>query len=454
MTSATPAQADPSPPTAAPIPSDPPTSSTSSPLLNDLRQRGLCQNTTDPEALAELLESAPQKLYLGFDPTADSLHVGSLLGLVTLRRFVAAGHLPIVLVGGATGMVGDPSGRSDERNLLDEDTLAHNLSGIRAQVEALLGDTVEVVNNWDWMSQVGVLQFLREVGKHATVNQMTAKDSVRSRMDAEAGISYTEFSYMLLQAYDFWWLHQNHGCRLQLGGSDQWGNITAGIDLIRRREGEAAHGLTWPLLTRADGQKFGKTAQGTVWLSPERTIAFEFHQYFMRCDDRDVEPMLAQLTDLSVGEIGEVMAEHGRSPGDRLAQGRLADEVTGFVHGAGEVRRARDAAEVLYGSGELSAQLLESTRGVVAEVEVGLGELSGTDALARLLHRSGLCSSLGDARRQLKQSAVQINKQRVSGGGAGGAGSDGAPEQLEPYLLGNYMLLQRGKKERRLVVVS
>ena len=436
-----------------------PDDSTAAPpaLLDDLTQRGLCQDSTDPAALAELLATGSQKLYVGFDPTADSLHVGSLLGLVTLKRFVDAGHLPILLVGGATGMVGDPSGRSDERNLLDEDTLAHNLAGIQAQAEALLGNQVQVVNNWDWMSQVGVLQFLREVGKHVTVNQMVAKDSVRSRMEGEAGISYTEFSYMLLQAYDFWWLHQNHDCRLQLGGSDQWGNITAGIDLIRRREGAQAHGLTWPLLTRADGQKFGKTAQGTIWLSPERTIPFEFHQYFLRCDDRDVAQLLKQLTSLALPEIAEVMAAHEAAPEERAAQRRLADEVTAFVHGTAEVAKANAAAEVFYGTEQLTTQLLEATRGVVPEVVVSQAELSGggggsdSDSgselgLAGLLQRSGLCKSLGDARRQLKQSAVQVNKERVAG--------DLSGDELQAQLLGSYLLLQKGKKDRCLVVVE
>jgi len=425
--------------------------STPSAFLDDLSQRGLCQNSTDLKALGTLLGDHPQRFYVGFDPTAESLHVGSLLGLVTLKRFLEAGHLPLVLVGGATGMVGDPSGRSDERNLLDEDTLRHNLAGIQAQVESLLGDSVEVVNNWDWMSQVGVLQFLRDVGKHATVNQMVAKDSVRSRMDSEAGISYTEFSYMLLQAYDFWWLYKQRGCRLQLGGSDQWGNITAGIDLIRRREGAQAHGLTWPLLTRADGQKFGKTAQGTIWLSAQRTIPFEFHQYFLRCDDRDVAQMLAQLTSLPMSEIAAVMAEHENSPDLRRAQHKLADEVTAFVHGEAEVRKANDAAAVFFGSGKLTAQLLESTRGIVPEVVVSQADLAeaesaGENALESLLVSSGLCSSLSDARRQLKQSAVQINKVRVAG--------PVSAEEIKSHMLGRYMLLQRGKKEHRLVAVT
>ena len=418
-------------------------------LLEELQRRQLCHDSTDAAALGAMLDEGPQTLYLGFDPTADSLHVGSLLGVVTLRRFLEAGHKPIALVGGATGMIGDPSGRSDERNLLDEATLEANLGGIASQVRALLGEDVEVCDNKDWTEGVSVLEFLRDVGKHVTVNQMTAKDSVRSRLESEAGISYTEFSYMLLQAFDFWWLHEHKGCTLQLGGSDQWGNITAGIDLIRKRSGAAAHGLTWPLLTRSDGQKFGKTAEGTVWLSAERTIPFDFHQYFLRSDDRDVETLLAQLTLLPMADIEEVMKEHRKSPEQRAAQRALADEVTKFVHGENHVRKANDAAQVLYGNAVLTAELLESTRGIVGEVSVSRSDLEGETALETLLTQSGLCSSLSDARRQLSQSAVLINNERISPGAA-----EDPADKLTDKLMGNYMLLQRGKKERRLVIVQ
>ena len=419
-------------------------------LLEELRRRQLCHDSTDAAALGEALDEVPQTLYLGFDPTADSLHVGSLLGVVMLRRFLEAGHKPIALVGGATGMIGDPSGRSDERNLLDEATLEANLGGIASQVRALLGEDVEVCDNKDWTEGISVLEFLRDVGKHVTVNQMTAKDSVRSRLESEAGISYTEFSYMLLQAFDFWWLHEHKGCTLQLGGSDQWGNITAGIDLIRKRSGAAAHGLTWPLLTRSDGQKFGKTAEGTVWLSAERTIPFDFHQYFLRSDDRDVETLLAQLTLLPMADIEEAMKEHRKAPEQRAAQRVLADEVTKFVHGENHVRKANDAAQVLYGNAELTAELLESTRGIVAEVLVSRDNLEGETALETLLTQSGLCSSLSDARRQLSQSAVLINNERLSPAAA----AEAPAHKLTDKLLGNYLLLQRGKKERRLVIVE
>ena len=419
-------------------------------LLEELGRRQLCHDSTDAAALGAMLDEGTQTLYLGFDPTADSLHVGSLLGVVTLRRFLEAGHKPIALVGGATGMIGDPSGRSDERNLLDEATLEANLEGIALQVRTMLGEDVEVCDNKDWTESVGVLEFLRDVGKHATVNQMTAKDSVRSRLESEAGISYTEFSYMLLQAFDFWWLHEHKGCTLQLGGSDQWGNITAGIDLIRKRSGVSAHGLTWPLLTRSDGQKFGKTAEGTVWLSAERTIPFDFHQYFLRSDDRDADTLLAQLTLLPMADIEEVMKEHRKSPEQRAAQRVLADEVTKFVHGENHVRKSNDAAQVLYGNADLTAELLESTRGIVGEVSVTHDDLEGEAALETLLTQSGLCSSLSDARRQLNQSAVLINNERITPDTA----AEPPAGNLTHKLLGNYLLLQRGKKERRLIVVE
>ena len=265
-------------------------------LLDDLRARGLVHDHTDEVGLRELLDAGPVTVYCGIDPSADSLHVGHLVGVLVLRRFQEAGHRPLALVGGATGMVGDPSGRSDERSLLDAATLEANVAGIRAQLESLFdfgGDSAaRLVNNYDWTRDVTLLEFLRDVGKHVTVNQMVAKDSVRSRMASDQGISFTEFSYMLLQAFDYWWQFEHYDCRLQVGGSDQWGNITAGIDLVRRRSGATVHGLTWPLMTRADGQKFGKTAEGTVWLDAARTLPFELHQYLLNTDDRDTERLL------------------------------------------------------------------------------------------------------------------------------------------------------------------
>ena len=414
-------------------------------LLDDLAERGLVHDTTDQEGLRTLLAEPPAVLYLGIDPSASSLHLGNLIGVLVLRRFAEAGHRPLALVGGATGMVGDPSGRSDERNLLDAETLEANVAAIRRQYAAFAGVAeVDVVNNVDWTAPVGVIEFLRDVGKHVTVSQMLARESVRSRLDSTQGISYTEFSYMLLQAFDFWWLHTHRDCRLQVGGSDQWGNIVAGIDLIRRRSGAVAHGLTWPLLTRADGQKFGKTAEGTLWLDADRTLPFDLHQYLLRSDDADVGRLLAQLTLLPMSEVREIAAEHARAPERRGAQQRLADEVTGFVHGAGAVSRANLAAEALYGSATLTGEMLDALAGIVPETRAGAGELADPEALVGLLAASGLCSSRGDARRQLAQSAVSVNRSRVTQG------------HVEPDWLidGRYLLIQRGRRERRLVRVD
>ena len=414
-------------------------------VLDDLADRGLVHDTTDPAALRALLAEPPVVLYLGIDPSAASLHLGNLIGVLVLRRFAESGHRPLALVGGATGMVGDPSGRSDERNLLDAETLEANVESIRSQYAAFAGvAAADVVNNFDWTAPVGVIDFLRDVGKHVTVSQMLARESVRSRLDSTQGISYTEFSYMLLQAFDFWWLYTERGCRLQVGGSDQWGNIVAGADLIRRRSGGVAHGLTWPLLTRADGQKFGKTAEGTVWLDGARTLPFDLHQYLLRTDDADVGRLLAQFTLLPMAEVRDVVAAHEQAPERRSAQRRLADEVTSFVHGDEATSRANLAAEALYGTAPLSGEMLGALAGIVPETRVGSGALAGDEALVGLLVDSGLCSSRSDARRQLRQSAVSVNRDRVAEGHL-------APESL---IDGRFLLLQRGRRERRLIVVG
>ena len=349
-------------------------------ILDDLQARGLIHDTTDLDALRKRLDEGPITLYHGIDPSASSLHIGNYVGVLALRRFQDHGHNIIVLVGGSTGMVGDPGGRSEERNLLDEDSLATNIAGIRGQLEKLVdfapaSGTVEMVSNYDWTKDVSILDFLRDVGKHVTVNQMVARDSVKSRMESEHGISYTEFSYMLLQAFDYWWLHTNKACELQVGGSDQWGNIAQGVDLIRRREQNHVHALTWPLITRADGQKFGKSVSGAVWLDPERTSPYEFHQYWMNTDDRDVERFLLQLTLLPVEEIQSIMAEHAEAAHERKAQQRLADAVTELIHGADAVASATLAASVMFGSVVPSAEELLALRGVVPEARVLMADL-------------------------------------------------------------------------------
>ncbi|MGH9187507.1 MAG: tyrosine--tRNA ligase, partial [Acidimicrobiales bacterium] len=322
-------------------------------VLADMEARGLLHDTTGRTAMAARLAAGPITLYCGFDPTADSLHIGNLIGLLALRRFQAAGHRPIALAGGATGMIGDPSGRSDERKLLDDATLSANLAAIREQIGRILGSAEGwvLVDNREWTGELRLLDFLRDVGKHVTVNQMMAKESVRTRLQGEAGISYTEFTYMLLQAHDYLWLHEHHGCELQVGGSDQWGNITAGIDLIRRRASHAVHGLTWPLWLRSDGEKFGKSATGdNLWLGAHRTSPYQFFQYWMHVPDADARRFLLQLTLLPVPEVEAIVASHGAAPERREGQRALAREVTTVVHGAGAAAAAEAASAVLFGS--------------------------------------------------------------------------------------------------------
>ena len=416
-------------------------------LLDDLRARGLVHDHTDEAALRELLEAGPVTLYCGIDPSADSLHVGHLVGVLVLRRFQDAGHRPLALVGGATGMVGDPSGRSGERNLLDAATLEANVAAIEAQLESLFdfsGDSAaRLVNNYDWTRDVTMLDFLRDVGKHITVNQMVAKDSVRSRMDSDQGISFTEFSYMLLQAFDYWWQHEHYDCRLQVGGSDQWGNITAGIDLVRRRGGAVVHGLTWPLMTRADGQKFGKTAEGTVWLDAARTLPFELHQYLVNTDDRDVERLLLQLTLLPVTEVAGIMATHAETPHERRAQRALADAVCTLVHGAAATEQARLAAEVLFGESEPSVHRLEAVRGIVPETVVAGDAIGGDEPVVDALVTAGVCGSRSDARRMIASGGIRVNGRRV-----------GSPAERVDLLGGRYALVQRGRRQRHLLVVE
>jgi len=412
-------------------------------VIDDLAARGLIQDSTDLDALRLRLDAGPTTLYHGIDPSASSLHIGNYVGVLALRRFQDAGHNPIVLIGGATGMIGDPGGRSEERNLLDEDTLERNIAGIRSQLEHLVDlERAQLVSNYDWTRNVGVLDFLREVGKHATVNQMVARESVRSRMDSEHGISYTEFSYMLLQAFDFWWLYENMGCELQIGGSDQWGNLAQGVDLIRRRSEAQVHALTWPLITRADGQKFGKSVSGAIWLDPELTMPYEFHQYWMNADDRDVESFLLQLTLMPVDEVAELARAHAQAPERRLAQQRLADEVTGLIHGTAQVESANRAARVLFSKEPPSTDDLAALRGVVPETVVDSGTLGADEAAVDLLISSGLASSRRDARQSLADGAIKWNGQRIPANGEFDAAR------------GDVGLLQKGRRTKHLVVLD
>lgn len=417
-------------------------------LLEDLESRGLVHDSTDRAALATRLEEGPVTLYCGFDPTGDSLHVGHLLALVNLRRFVEAGHHPLVLVGGATGMIGDPSGRSDERNLLDAATIDANVAAIRGQIDGILGATSgwEMVDNADWTADVGLLDFLRDVGKHITVNQMIARESVQARLASENGISFTEFSYQLLQANDFWHLRTARGCELQVGGSDQWGNIVAGIDLIRRRGAGTAHGLTWPLLLRSDGTKFGKSASGeSVWLDPDRTSPYRFFQFWMQSEDADVEELLLRLTLLPVAEIEAILAEHVEAPGRRTAQRRLAAEMTTLVHGAHATAVARAASALLFGGEvvEADAETLEALVDEVPTIRFDATTLDGGVTLVDAFVESGLCSSKGEARRALRQGGGYCNDERVD---------EDATITHSSLLHGRFALLRKGRRSYALGV--
>ena len=418
-------------------------------LLDDLEARELVQDSTDRVQLAARLATGPIALYYGCDPTADSLHVGNLIGLLVLRRFQDAGHRPVALAGGATGMVGDPSGQSDERNLLDAETLDANVAAIKTQMARMLdfetGGAV-LVDNRDWTADVTLLDFLRNVGKHVTVNPMLARESVRARLAGEQGISYTEFSYMLLQAHDYLWLNEHLGVELQIGGSDQWGNIVSGIDLIRRVRGEVVHGLSWPLITAPDGSKIGKTTGARVWLDPARTSPYRFYQHWMQTDDRQVREYLAKFTLLDVSYVDELAAEHAKAPERRRGQRVLAGEVTTLVHGSDAARAAEQASKILFGGSpvEAGSDALAAVTAEVPTAPLGSDEdlAVGTD-LVPLLVDTGLASSRGDARRALEQGAVSVNGDRAQPGRVIGK---------DDLLHGRYVVLRKGKKSYAVLV--
>jgi tyrosyl-tRNA synthetase len=413
-------------------------------LLADLDRRGLIHDTTDRDALAARLAEGPITLYYGCDPTASSLHVGNLIGLLVLRRFQDAGHRPIALAGGATGMVGDPTGRSQERNLLTDDELSANVAAIKLEMSRIVdldADGALLVDNREWTKDVTLLEFLRDIGKHATVNQMLARESVRARLESENGISFTEFSYMLLQAHDYLWLHDHHGCVLQIGGSDQWGNILSGVDLVRRARSATVHAMCWPLLLAADGTKLGKTTGARVWLDPSRTSPYAFFQHWMATDDDLVGRQLAQFTLLPMDEVDAITAAHLAEPRLREGQRRLAREVTTLVHGAEMADAAAGAAAILFGADPRQASA-EALATVAAEIPCA--QLADDESLAPgidllpVLVRSGLVSSLGEARRQLEQQGISVNGVKVSGDFRLGSGD---------LLAGRWVLLRRGKKD-------
>ena len=419
-------------------------------FVQEIKWRGLLHDIM-PETETFLLENAT-KGYIGFDPTADSLHIGSLVQIIILMHFQKHGHAPIILLGGATGMIGDPSGKSDERNLLDQDTLEKNCAGIENQLKFFLNfntslpNAAQLVNNYDWMKSYSLIDFSREVGKHITVNYMMAKESVKKRLGSEAkvGMSFTEFTYQLLQAYDFLHLYKTNDCRLQLGGSDQWGNITTGTELIRRKEGGKAYAITCPLIKKADGTKFGKTEDGNIWLDKNRTSPYKFYQFWLNTSDEDALSYIKIFTFLSEKEVDQKIKEHKKAPHLRLLQKTIAHEVTILVHGSEELVKAQEASQILFGNTTSEAlqnltpdTFLELFEGVPqAEIERSLIK-DGIDIIGALSILSGFLNSNGEARRALKENSISVNKLKVT--------QDFIITEKE-LIADQYVLLQRGKK--------
>ncbi|MGA9278555.1 tyrosine--tRNA ligase [Ilumatobacter sp.] len=416
-------------------------------LIADLEARGLIHDSTDREHLRAQVAAGPIGIYYGCDPTADSLHVGNLIGLVMLRRFQDAGHKAVALAGGATGMIGDPSGKSEERNLLDDDALNHNVDCIKEQLGRIvdLDDPQRgtLVDNRDWTQPITILEFLRDVGKHVTVNQMLARESVKTRLNSEHGISFTEFSYMLLQANDYLHLYDTEGCVIQIGGSDQWGNIVSGVDFIRRKRQAAVHGFSWPLLTAADGSKLGKTSGARVWLDSAKTSAYAFRQHWMQTPDDIVRTQLLMFSLRPVAEIEELVERHAAEPHRRIGQRALADDMVTLVHGADAAVAANEAADVLFASDptgasaaafEILSREIPHTRMNARELEDSINVLVATD----------LAKSNGDARRTMDQNSYSANGTRLT-----------AKDQLsdQKLLHGKYLLLRRGKKVHHLVEI-
>jgi tyrosyl-tRNA synthetase len=406
-------------------------------LLADLEARGLIQDSTDRDALRARIQAGPVGLYYGCDPSADSLHVGNLIGLLVLRRFADAGHDAVALAGGATGMIGDPGGKSRERNLLDAPTLAHNTECIAGQLARI--SRVSLVNNLAWTGELTLLDFLRDVGKFASVNQMVARESVKARLESESGISFTEFTYQLLQANDYRHLSRNNGIELQIGGSDQWGNLLAGVDLIRKADGKHVHAFTWPLMLRSDGKKFGKSEDGALWLAADRTSPYQFFQYWMNVTDADIERFLLQLTLLPVEECRAVAAEHAQAPFKRAGQRRLAAEITTLVHGQEATAAAEEASAILFGGSPAgaSAQALEFLGS-----EVPASPFTAGVTLAAALAATPLASSLSDARRTISQGAASVNGDTVPAD---------RPLTDADLLHGRWLLLRKGKKNYHLL---
>ena len=412
-------------------------------LLDDLTWRGSIAQSTDRAELEKYLSSPGASLYLGFDPTAPSLHIGNLVALTLLRRFQLAGYKPIALVGGATGLVGDPSGRSAERSLNEAELVADWVDRIRKQLEGFLDFTGKnaaiMANNLDWTAPVSAIEFLRDIGKHFSVNQMLAKDSVASRLES-GGISYTEFSYQVMQAFDYLELFRRHNCALQIGGSDQWGNIVAGVDLIRRVEAKSAHALTIPLLAKADGTKFGKTADGAIWLDPTMTSAYALFQFFLNSDDRDVEQLLKTFSFKSRQELEVLFESLKTNPGAREAHRELAREVTTLLHGADQAQKVEAAAKALFGQGEIRDLDIETLKSALAELpKASINKAAEIPSWVDLVTSSGVVESKSAARRVIKEGGAYLNNEKITG-------EDFTPKSSD-LLHGQFLLLRKGKRD-------
>lgn len=422
-------------------------------FVEELRWRGLFYDMIP--GTEDYLNKHKGLGYIGFDPTSSSLGIGNLIQIIILKHFQKAGHRPIALIGGATGLIGDPSGKSEERNLLDEPTLKSNADAFQQQLARFLDfesedNPVIMANNYDWYAQMNLLYFLREIGKHLTVNYMMAKDSVKSRL--ESGISYTEFSYQLLQAYDFYKLFEQYGCRVQMGGSDQWGNLTSGVELVRRLANEEAYAVTSPLVTKADGSKFGKSEKGNIYLSPEFTSPYEFYQYWFNVSDEDAERFIKMFTFLEKAEIDQLIADHREAPHQRMLQTRLAEEVTRFVHSKEEVQKAQNASKILFGKStkeqlqNLDERTLLSAMEGVPQYEIPRDELAaGVPMLDLLSEKTDIMPSRSEAKKSIKNSAIKINKEKR-------AEMDATLDEQD-LINSHYILVQKGKKQYYLLKI-
>lgn len=423
-------------------------------LIEELRWRGLIQDVT-PGTEEQLLKEMTSG-YIGFDPTADSLHIGSLVPIVVLVHMQRAGHKPFALVGGATGMIGDPSFKSQERKLLSEEELQKNQQGVKKQLMKFLDfdaskpNAAEMVNNYDWFKDISFLEFIRDVGKHISVNYMMSKDSVRKRLEGETGISFTEFTYQLIQGYDFYWLYQNKNCKLQMGGSDQWGNITTGTELIRRKAGGEAFAFTCPLITKADGGKFGKTEQGNVWLDAEKTTPYQFYQFWLNAADSDAEKWIKIFTFLPQDEINNLIEEHHKDQSKRVLQKRLAQELTIFVHGVEEYSKAIETTQKLFAQQNASAESLseDDLKGMQGIVHVNYSKKqlqNGADVIT-LLTETHIFPSKGEARKMIQNGGVSVNRKKV----------DNLQMTIDSSLLlhEKYLLIQKGKKNYYLLIAE